>query len=216
MPNDNLAPDAVRMRMQLAVVGPWSLNAYALICPHTGSSVLIDPGAEPDILEHMLAGSQPAAILVTHSHPDHIGALGTMRKRLKVPVMAHPEACARLNLDRVLNDGERLPVGRCAVRVQYTPGHTADQLCLAIEADPRMIVGDTIFEGGPGKTLSPQAFQTTLNTLRKMVLNWPDNTICYPGHGPSFRLGDKRRPIEAFLQKDHGRFFGDATWDMGT
>lgn len=214
MPNHNRPSDAGRMRMQLAVVGPWSLNAYALICPHTGSSVLIDPGAEPDILEHMLADSQPAAILVTHSHPDHIGALGTMRERLKVPVMAHPEAEAKLNLDRALKDGERLPIGRCTLRVQYTPGHTADQLCLAIEAEPHMIVGDTIFEGGPGKTLSPQAFQTTLNTLRKIVMNWPDETICYPGHGPSFRLGDKRRAIEAFLRKDHGRFFGDATWDM--
>jgi glyoxylase-like metal-dependent hydrolase (beta-lactamase superfamily II) len=83
-----------------------------------------------------------------------------------------------------------------------------------IEADPRVIVGDTIFEGGPGNTLSPQAFQTTLITLRKTVMIWSDDTICYPGHGPSFRLGDKRKAIEAFLQKDHGRFFGGATWEM--
>lgn len=86
MPNYNRTSDADRMRMQLAGVGPWSLNAYALICPHTGSS----------------------------------------------------------------------------------------------------------------------------------VMNWPDNTICYPGHGSGFRLGDKRRAIEAFLRTDHGSFFGDATWDMRT
>jgi glyoxylase-like metal-dependent hydrolase (beta-lactamase superfamily II) len=53
-----------------------------------------------------------------------------------------------------------------------------------------------------------------LKTLRNVVLPWPDETVCYPGHGPSFRLGDQRAAIEAFVGKDHGRFFGDAAWDM--
>jgi glyoxylase-like metal-dependent hydrolase (beta-lactamase superfamily II) len=80
--------------------------------------------------------------------------------------------------------------------------------------DNRIIVGDTIFEGGPGHTSSPKAFQTTLRTLRNIILTWPDETVCYPGHGASFRLGDKRAAIEAFLSKDHGALFGDATWEM--
>jgi hydroxyacylglutathione hydrolase len=50
--------------------------------------------------------------------------------------------------------------------------------------------------------------------LREMVLPWPDDAVCYPGHGPHFCLGDRRAAIEAFLGKDHGEFFGDATWDM--
>jgi glyoxylase-like metal-dependent hydrolase (beta-lactamase superfamily II) len=80
--------------------------------------------------------------------------------------------------------------------------------------DSRIIVGDTLFDGGPGRTWSAEQFQTTLKTLREIVLNWPDETTCYPGHGPSFRLGDRRAAIEAFLNKDHGDFYGDATWDM--
>ena len=83
-----------------------------------------------------------------------------------------------------------------------------------IKEDHYAIVGDTIFEGGPGKTWSPEGFRTTLKTLQNVVLSWPDKTICYPGHGPSFRLKDKRKYIEAFLGKDHGAFFGDATWEM--
>jgi glyoxylase-like metal-dependent hydrolase (beta-lactamase superfamily II) len=77
-----------------------------------------------------------------------------------------------------------------------------------------VIVGDTIFAGGPGRTGSAEAFRTTLNTLRTVVMPWPDDTVCYPGHGPSFRLGDIRLAIDAFLQKDHGDFHGDAEWGM--
>jgi len=62
-------------------------------------------------------------------------------------------------------------------------------------------------------TQSAADFQTTLGTLRNVVLAWPDETICYPGHGPSFRIGDLRPAIEAFLDRDHGDFFGDATWE---
>jgi glyoxylase-like metal-dependent hydrolase (beta-lactamase superfamily II) len=76
------------------------------------------------------------------------------------------------------------------------------------------VVGDMIFDGGPGRTWSIKGFQMTLKTLRHIVLSWSDKTVCYPGHGPSFCLGDKRKAIEAFLNKDHGSFFGDATWDM--
>jgi glyoxylase-like metal-dependent hydrolase (beta-lactamase superfamily II) len=87
-------------------------------------------------------------------------------------------------------------------------------LCFDLVHDPRIIVGDTIFDGGPGKTWSAEDFMVTLYTLRTIVMAWDDNTICYPGHGPSFRLGDRREAIEAFLNKDHGNFFGDATWDL--
>ncbi len=88
-------------------------------------------------------------------------------------------------------------------------------LCFAIEDNERVIIGGAVFEGGPGKTWTVQDFQTMLQTLRGIILSWPDDTACYPGHGPSFRLGDKRAAIVAFLAKDHGDFFGDATWEMG-
>jgi glyoxylase-like metal-dependent hydrolase (beta-lactamase superfamily II) len=116
--------------------------------------------------------------------------------------------------DYWLEDGDTLQVGEHTLQVFFTPGHTADQVCYAIQGDSRIIVGDTIFDGGPGKTWSAEDFQTTLKTLRDVILRWSDDAVCYPGHGASFRLGDHRAEIEAFLQKDHGAFFGDATWGM--
>lgn len=193
------------------------MNTYALVCPNSLASVLIDPGADPDVLEAMLAASRPAAILLTHTHFDHINMLDEMRARLKVPVMCHagPHVDGlQVQADRHLDTGDLVTVGDFELKAYHAPGHTEDQICFYLVDDHRVIVGDTIFEGGPGKTWSAEGFDTTLQTLKRVVLSWPDEAICYPGHGPSFRLGNQRPAIEAFLAKDHGRFFGDATWDM--
>lgn len=206
-----------KLILHTRAVGPWGANAFGLICPRTRKGVLIDPGGNPDLLSEMMAGSRPVAILVTHAHPDHIGALSHMKQRLEVPVLAHrgdPTTPAQVAADRWIADGDRIEIGRQRLNVRHTPGHTDDQVCFLDANSPIAIVGDTIFEGGPGKTWSPANFQITLNTLEETVLAWSDDTICFPGHGPSFRLGDLRSEIEAFIRADHGNFYGDAVWGM--
>lgn len=205
------------LELRTRQVGPWGMNTYALVCPTTRDSVLIDPGADPDDLLAMLADSRPAAIVLTHTHIDHVGALDEMRQRLQVPLLAHPGPPGNgetVAADRWLQDGDTVQVGAYALRVRYAPGHIGNQICLLLEGDSRAIVGDTIFAGGPGKTWSSAGFQQTCQTLREVVLSWPDETICYPGHGPAFRLGEIRTAVSTFLAADHGDFFGDATWQM--
>lgn len=192
------------------------MNTYALVCPHTGRSVLIDPGDDPDSLSEMLAGTTPVAILLTHTHGDHIGALDEMRRRLGVPLAAFagPHIGGMVLDEEIsLRDGDLFSVGEHTLRVTHTPGHIDDQICFTVTGDNKTIVGDTIFDGGPGKTWSAEGFRQTLDTLR-IVLQWPDDMVCYPGHGPHFRLGDRRAQIEAFLARDHGDFYGDAAWEM--
>ncbi|KAB8141316.1 MBL fold metallo-hydrolase [Chloroflexia bacterium SDU3-3] len=194
-------------------VGPWPMNTYALVCPETRQSALIDPGADPEALMRLLSGTTPTLIVLTHTHPDHVGALGEMRRRLGVPVLSRRGPYIRdVAPDQLVLHGERIAIGSGAVAVHETPGHTEDMICLAVEGGDDVIVGDTIFSGGPGRTWSTEGFQTTLRTLRQVVLAWPDTARCHPGHGEPFTLGDRRAEIEKFLSRDYGRFFGDATW----
>jgi hydroxyacylglutathione hydrolase len=201
--------------LKSASVGPWPMNAYALICLETNQSVLIDPGAEPDTLVAMLGDSTPMAILLTHAHPDHIGALEEMRVQLDVPVYLHP-ADSHMNVmaDQWFADGDTFILGHHILHIIHTPGHTHGMVTLMLP-DHRAIVGDTIFQGGPGKTWAPHYFAVTLETMRNIVFQWPDETECFPGHGPSFRIGDERPTFEAFLQREHpADLCGDVTWDM--
>lgn len=202
--------------LKSVAVGPWPMNAYAVICPESGQSVLIDPGAEPETLAALLEDSTSMAIVVTHGHHDHVDALAEMREQLNVPVYMHPgdAPLAGVSADIWLADGDTIAVGRHTLRVIHTPGHTPGMVSLMLP-DRRVIVGDTIFQGGPGKTWAPYYFAMTMETMRNIVFQWPDETVCFSGHGPSFRLGDERPAFEAFLRREHPvDLYGDVSWEM--
>jgi hydroxyacylglutathione hydrolase len=199
--------------LKTAQVGPWPMNSYALICPQTHQSVLIDPGADPDALALMLTDSTPTAILLTHAHPDHIGALDVMKERLQVPVFIHPvEPRLGLPVDSWLTPGELFKLGAFELQIIHTPGHTPGMITLMLP-DGRAIVGDTIFQGGPGRTWSAEDFEVTMTTMRNVVFQWPDSTECFPGHGPAFFIGDERPAFEFFLKQGYPPDLqGDVTW----
>jgi glyoxylase-like metal-dependent hydrolase (beta-lactamase superfamily II) len=197
-------------------VGPWPMNTYLVVCEQTQTSAIIDPGAEVDTLLEFASGTMVAAILLTHGHGDHVMALEEIKHQTGAPVYLHPADAKHFQLgyDKALQDGQTIAIGRLNLRVIHTPGHTPGQCCFDL-GDGRIIVGDTVFVGGPGRTWSPQDFALTMQTMQEIVFQWPDETEFYPGHGPSGKIGSEKQAFEAFVKRGWSDDLeGDITWEI--
>ena len=201
--------------LRLVTVGSMQENCYVLHDPATGQCVVFDPGAEPERILALAGDSTITAILLTHAHADHIGAVEAIRAATLAPVSIHRAelpALGAIHHDTEIEDGDEIALGTHVIRAVHTPGHTPGMLSFIVD-DRYAIVGDTIFAGGPGRTRSAGDFRTTLATLRDVVLRWPETYMCYPGHGDAFALADVRERISEFVAREHpAGFHGDAEW----
>ncbi len=196
-------------------VGPWPMNMYILVDTETQSSAIVDPGADPDKIMAAVRGTRTEKILLTHGHPDHVGALAEITKRTGAPVYLHPAEHEKFQIpfDEPLADGAEIAVGGHTIRAIHTPGHTPGMISFDI-GDHRMLVGDTLFVNGPGRTWSHQDFLTTIETMRNIVFRWPDETRFYAGHGESGTIGKERKRFEAFLARGWPEGLqGDVEWE---
>jgi glyoxylase-like metal-dependent hydrolase (beta-lactamase superfamily II) len=199
----------------IQAVGPWPMNCYIVICETTRVSAIIDPGADAETILAQTTGTRVEHILITHGHPDHLGALAEIKMVTGAPIYIRPADAQKFGVafDIPLQDGQHIAVGALRLRAIHTPGHTPGATCFDL-GDGRVIVGDTIFVGGPGKTWSPKEFAAQMHTLQTIVFTWPDETVFYPGHGPAGKIGIERPAFEAFTA--HGwpaDLFGDVTWE---
>ncbi len=195
-------------------VGPFQTNSYILMCDQ-GHSVLVDPGAEPATLLAALARTEPVAILLTHGHPDHVGALLDVREATGAPIGIHPADAQLLPVqpDFNLSDGQRLVLGLCQVRVHHLPGHTPGSVAFELPGN-RFLVGDTIFPGGPGHTDSPAQFAQLIRTLWERIFVLPLETQLLPGHGQHTLVGREYEPFHRFLERGWAEdAYGDVEWN---
>lgn len=193
--------------------GPIDTNAYVVMDPDAGQALIFDapPDSEIDIdsviVEH---GVRPVALVVTHTHWDHIGDVAALADRFAVPVLVHelererlanppsgaPVPIAPAIADRVLNDGDEVTLGSHRFVVLHTPGHSPGQISLYSEADGVMFGGDTLFPNGYGRVDIPGASEEqTLETMRRL-LTLPDHVTIYTGHGLPTTIGKERPWME--------------------
>lgn len=191
------------------VTGPWKENCYVVSCD-THDAVVVDPGGElSQIRDHVAAaGLRVQAVLNTHAHYDHLGAVASVVEEYAAPFHLHPadaDLLVRANFYRVLflgdepiripsvdielADGDTLFFGVLEVGVLHTPGHTPGSVCFEIAG--AVFTGDTLMARHLGRTDLPGGDrEQLLSSVRLLGERHAPHTLLYPGHGPSVRLGD--------------------------
>ena len=161
------------MEIEILKVGELETNCYLLI--KEGKCLIIDPGSNENyIIERIKAlNVEPIAILITHYHPDHIGAKDRLIEIYNIPEYGYE------NLFE-----ERVTLLPFTFNVIYTPGHTKDSICFYFESYDIMFTGDFLFKESIGRTdFETSSYNDMLKSITKIKTYDPDIKI-YPGHGP--------------------------------
>jgi glyoxylase-like metal-dependent hydrolase (beta-lactamase superfamily II) len=213
-------------------------NCHIVGDPQTREAIVIDPGDDAErILEvierHTL---KVKAIVVTHTHIDHVVELHRVQKATGAPVYVHADDLGlyrmldiqaswlgwktpeKVKIDQLVREGDLVRWGPYQAQILHTPGHTPGSICLympseipatpsdpsllksAIEWTGQLFAGDTLFAGSIGRTdLWGGSFQGIIHSIKGKLLELPDATIVYPGHGDSTTIG-KERATNPFLR----------------
>lgn len=201
-----------KLKISRLTLGPDETNVYILVCAKTKESLVIDAPADTEAIISKLKNTIPRYILLTHDHPDHIGAMAALRSQMKVPLATHENNSYQLETppEILLMDGDIIKLGNLKISVMITPGHTPGSSCFKI--DKYLFAGDTVFPGGPGYTETPEDFSLIILSITQKIYGLPDDTIILPGHGDSTTVGKSKKEYADFASKTHGELSGDVTW----
>jgi glyoxylase-like metal-dependent hydrolase (beta-lactamase superfamily II) len=178
-------------------LGAYQTNCYLVWGENSDCCVVIDPGYMPqNILSQVQKlGKTVSAILLTHGHFDHTGAVNTLADEIGCPVYLHPQD---RTLPPELTAGVlcptcpypvRLPLAGLTFQVLHTPGHTGGSVCLL--AEDCIFSGDTLFQGSCGRTDLGGDWATILQSLQTLK-SLPGDYKVYPGHGAATTLEAER------------------------
>jgi len=206
-------------------VGPVQENCYVVSAPDAAPgedelrpAVIVDPGEEPERLLQSIAelGVRIEAILITHCHFDHIGAVAPLARATGAPVYC-PEIERPLLVDvmswvppgfgpfdswvpeHTVSGGERLTLAGLQIDVVFTPGHSPGHVTYAIAPDSAaaparsLLSGDVLFQGSVGRVDLPGGDWPTLErSIVGLLRSYPPETVVYPGHMGVTTLGRER------------------------
>lgn len=194
------------LKIEQMELGPVQTNCY-IVSTEMKEALIFDPGEEAGKIKALLKkrGLSPLAILLTHAHFDHIGAVDELRELYDIPVYLHQaerDWLGRPNLngsgkyaalpdyrvkdaDILLSDEKELAIGPFRMEVLHTPGHSPGSLSFSFAEEGFAIVGDTLFRGSIGRTdLTDGSEKKLLESIRTQLLALGAETVLFPGHGP--------------------------------
>lgn len=193
------------------IVGPVRTNCYLVRRVDSDKVIIIDPGDEAQVIERRILTKtlKPIAILLTHGHFDHIGAVDTLRTRFGIKsYMLEQEKdviSGEANLGRafgipttghadiLVNEGDEITLDEIIFKVIHTPGHTIGSCCYLVEAEKVLFSGDTLFYHSHGRTDFPTGSESAIiRSITEKLLVLDSNIVVYPGHEMYTTIGQEK------------------------
>ena len=187
------------MNIHTLPLGAYQTNTY--IVENGGHCVIIDAGYAPEVILRFLRDHNlmADAILLTHGHFDHVGAVRELAVELECPVYLHEKELSMppmmtagpLYYTHTYGEGDRLQLAGISFRVLHTPGHTPGSVCLI--AANHLFSGDTLFAGSCGRTDFPGGDWATIRKSLARLSGMTEDLLVHPGHGESTTLAREKQ-----------------------
>jgi glyoxylase-like metal-dependent hydrolase (beta-lactamase superfamily II) len=207
--------------VRMFTVGPVQENCFVARRDGGDHAVIVDPGDEADRILRAVdeLGLAVDAILLTHTHFDHVGAVAPVAKATGAPVYCpklETFVLADINsfvpfpgfgpfesydADETVEGGERLHLAGLDIEVLHTPGHSPGHVTYAVEDEGALFSGDVLFQGSVGRVDLPGGdWETLLASIATLVDRFDPEAVVYPGHMGITTLG-RERATNPFLQE---------------
>lgn len=191
-----------KIMIRSVTVSECYTNCYICMNKDTKEGFIVDPGDDELKISVNVSRLEmiPKAILLTHGHFDHIGAVNQLKERYNIPVIVGAKeekvlTDSRMNLssmfgepvkvngDKFLEDGENFQVAGFDIQYILTPGHTPGSGCFYVEEEQVLFSGDTLFQASRGRTDFPGGSESDIiKSIKNKLLVLPGETEVYPGH----------------------------------
>lgn len=190
--------------------GTWEVENNVWVVGDDDECVIIDAAHEAEPILEAVAGRRVVAVLLTHAHDDHIGAVKALSEATGAPSYLHPadrvlwDKVHAFAPDRELAEGDVFQVGDASLRTLHTPGHAPGACCFYSPELGVVYTGDTLFQGGPGATgRSFSDFPTIIGSIRAKLLSLPADTLVHPGHGDLTTVGAESNDLESWITRGY-------------
>jgi len=189
------------LKVHALALGSYQTNCYIIHDEHSRTCCVIDPGYDANTILDKLdsLGLTLEAILLTHGHFDHVGAVKELAAETECDVYIHPDdlsmppmmTAGSLYYTKTFTEGTQLKLAGLDIAVLHTPGHTPGSVCLLSETT--IFSGDTLFQGSCGRTDLPGGDWATIVSSLKRLAALEGNFWVFSGHGPSTTLRDEKK-----------------------